>query len=709
MKEIFGDQSQENVQNLYEYLFKNEPFDKDLVHSKNLRKMARSYVPFVRLCDLELSLGSLKFLLDQKCDPKSVELLRVVSEGDFVGFINFLKNRQLFDVTVSVLVDLIWSVLIYSNIKSLSLSDNLSEIVIIFTLTKIVQSKAKINKDFINFKLHLERKVFDTDVKLVCELYEKLKVRSINLSFLQTNFYSNLHCSIFAENLINLLDYELQKSITFRRHFISNELRCVIQIIFNQRNIVNEILDSNVPLEIKEIVDTHEKLLVSINSLMPSFEINNSDFKRLYPHMQNINNLFNQLNRFETKDQMIEASKDSFLTIPLTLLFLEVLPQAFSLLVLEDKSGPKSNFAYTRVKMHDLFVSLTWKIFTDATETKINPETKSKLTKIITNKELVGIMGIFVQQISSKTIQTFDDLLYLLEKNVLNDFFENKPFISKIAKVLDKENFHHFYAMQVIQILKGKEKTSKFFNLNGNTQLLMKLIRIGFSGKSQQRIRNLAELLNIIESSDQIDFDLFNLTESEREIISNGYSFEKKSQKFKFELSRLKKVESKQHSTNSFEQKQNGEDFLIKQEITTVYDIYMALIKLNLRIHPRYILYFIIQSSSNDSSKLNYSLNMSEVINFLKSSIYSLTKEDLKIFKMTPIIFSALNFILISTVQKIFSRQTEFFFSNELSFFLLMAIISIIGFWVIRIILFKWRRVQLSDVIKSRLKQIIIH
>lgn len=706
----FTTEDYEDLQFLYQKFIKAEKNDQRPNRLDYLRNLARSYIPFIRLSDLDLSSKYPKFLLLEDSSSEVFELVKIISESNFCDFISFLKRRELFNITVSVLVDLIWNTFIYSQFKNVSYSEKLEEILDLLVLTKLVQSKAKVTPNLLSFKLYLEQKVYDIDIRLICELYEKLKSQTTRLSFFQKNVFSNLHSVKFSENLIRLLDLELANSNNSNRALCFIEIKSLIMIIFYRHNIVNNILKTEIAKESLQSVLTQEKFLLSITSLVTNIERKKIEIKSIFSSMEKVKTFFENITQSQNQNAN-DSFEKSCLTIPITLLFLEVLPQTFFTLTLENSKNSKnskSNFASIRVKLHEVYISILWKIFTEAENSELNPEIKKKITSIINNKDLVGIMGIFVQQIAEKKIHNFDDLFYLLERNLMKNLIKEKPIIYKIAKAYDRENLYSFYSAQFVQMLRKSDKVNTFFSALLTNQIFMKSLRVGFSGENQEKVRNVAEFLGLIQTSEGVNFNFGGVSEREKALLNSTHILLKKSEKFKEELKKLEMMNSKQNSTINNENQKNFSDLSTQPELTTVYEIFTSLVKLNIKIHPRDILYFIIQSNYYDNSKRDSSLNMSEVITILKSSIYYLLKQELRLFEMIPVTFGITNFLIMSFIQLIYSTQNEFFFNREATFITLMMIVSLMTFYALRKVIFKWTRFQYRDLIKQQIDNILI-
>lgn len=704
MKEKIGKVSFEHFKKIFQFSFKNYK-NTDIDHKSNImRDLVRSHIPLMRLCDFNLK-SSQKFFMFENSSSDVFGLMNSIASNDFIGFIQILTKKNLKDLAVSVIVELIWSTFIYSDLNNLPQHGALYEIIKLIALTKIVQSIYKFIPSFLGFKLHLERKVYMIDVKSVCDLYETLKHQFVPFNLCQKNFYSNLYSPAFAKILIEFLDKELKGSPSSNKIVLLRETRSVILIMFERNKMLSHMLKSEISEETEKIANLQENLLISILSLVPQFEITNPHSKDLFQDLQKILTYYKQLKI--VKSGSAYSEKDS-LTVAFMLLFLEVLPRYFSLTMREDKLNSKSKILEAKKTTIDIFVSLIWKICSDSIEFQKDLEIQNKLETIIKNKELIGLMGFLIQQFVMKKIHNYDDLLYLLERNLMKDLLLRKPIIRKVAKQVDNENLHQLYVSQLIPIIKDAEKINGFFSSNGMNQVFLKAIRVGFNGKLQEKVRNVVELLGLIQTSEAVNFNLFNYNESECDIMNSGHNFLKKTEKFKDELSRRHKLDSKKQPSFNFEHHRFSSDFLSEQKVATVYDIYVSLMKLKIKIHPRDILFFMIHSKFNVDFKADSSLNMIEVINILKKSIYCIIKEDLRLFDFTPFAFSLLNYTFISFTQKIYAVINNHFLSVDIVFLFLMIITNILSYFLLKMVVFKWRRTDYREIIKTRLKKIII-
>ena len=154
-------------------------------------------------------------------------------------------------------------------------------------------------------------------------------------------------------------------------------------------------------------------------------------------------------------------------------------------------------------------------------------------------------------------------------------------------------------------------------------------------------------------------------------------------------------------------QEKSDYDLLNARELTTVYEVHDMLLKLRLRVHPKDILFFVMHSKTTRDSNKDFSLNLSEVVGILKSSIYSLVKEDLGLFEFTAVAFAVLNFIAITLIQKTFANQFIFFFDSEIIFLTLVVLSTLISFIALRRVLFKWTRVEFPNEIERQVKKVI--
>lgn len=678
------------------------------INEKRIARIASRLYSHIPICSLhQLSLDSKhdqQEFFGENANLELRELIEHLASYNFVGIINCLKRRNQTELVVLLYVKLFWKGLANSDLKSHFENGDIDQVGQLLILTKIVRAKSGISTFLLPLKAYLDQKVYSLNPLEVGQLFEKLKLKFVWTNIFSQNKYSNLDCPEFAQELLQVLRLSLETIVDSEKEIIYRDVESAIKILFNQNSFVSSYMAKPIPILFKSVVDQHEKVVLAIRNLINFFDAKSFDASQMVTKMTDVVLYLQQIERPESQENQ---SDSRFLSLPLLLLFNDILPFSFYSLSMKKEEFVHQSSLSKRANVLDVFTSFLLKIMQEVSKKSLDLSIDLKARTFEQSKDFVSFMKTFVHQLASKKILCSEDFILCLERSPKAENLTKDPIVISVAKSLDKDSFHQNYTMSVNELISGCEKSGEeFIDASSLTPIYAKIIRAMCKSSLKTKITSLLTFFDIEKSSNALDFRDFCLTLKESLNIEKSFNFLKRGEVFCQELNKILKTPS-QNLSGAFPKQTSSKSSILDQlEVSTVYEIHIALLKLKIDIHPKDIFSLLIFSGLNYDSKGDGKLTFSETISIMKASLYQMIKTDLDVTRSKAPIFALIFYYGISTSQQIFTKITEH--SMEVEFITLVMVLVGIVIWFVVLyrFFFGFDNDEFFEKVKARIQRV---